>query len=111
MSVEVSFLGSNPFRVSIVYASCKYLIRRELWQHLLSIVQPNIPWMVVGDLRSSLLRLKVQEELRRVFKQWKISLLSLIMHASLIVVLWTVDILGVTIIKIGSESGLELIVQ
>ena len=42
LTVEVSFMGSDKFHVSFVYAKCDHILRRPLWSH----------WMIVRDFNA-----------------------------------------------------------
>lgn len=41
--------GSMRVLLSLVYAECRYVERRELWNSLKSMANVSIPWLVVGD--------------------------------------------------------------
>ncbi|XP_040996161.1 uncharacterized protein LOC121242352 [Juglans microcarpa x Juglans regia] len=41
--------GSMQVLLSLVYAKCRYVERRELWNSLRSTASVNIPWLVAGD--------------------------------------------------------------
>ncbi|XP_040988930.1 uncharacterized protein LOC121236546 [Juglans microcarpa x Juglans regia] len=48
--VTVSILfDSHPIVVSVVYAKCNYLERRELWSQLQLDLPTDDPWLCIGD--------------------------------------------------------------
>ena len=52
---ELKFMNSELFWLTVVYAKCKQILRRDLWQHLNNLTIPcNMPWIVLGDFNSIL---------------------------------------------------------
>ena len=51
LTVELTFMNTEVFWISVVYASCDYVLRRSLWDHLIGV---DMPWVVVGDFNSIL---------------------------------------------------------
>ena len=52
LTMEVSFLGTEVFLVSFIYAKCDHVLRRPLWDHLASLQQSSFSWMIVGDFNT-----------------------------------------------------------
>ena len=49
--VDVSVRGAASVRCSFVYAACDIGLRKQLWEHLISLSSLNVPWMIAGDFK------------------------------------------------------------
>ncbi|XP_042509129.1 uncharacterized protein LOC122084758 [Macadamia integrifolia] len=54
LSITVDWLG-NCVGLTFVHANCFMVKRRELWSELGLVVNPNLPWSVIGDFNATLL--------------------------------------------------------
>ncbi|XP_042484156.1 uncharacterized protein LOC122064513 [Macadamia integrifolia] len=54
LSITVDWLG-NCVGLTFVHANCFTVKRRELWSELGLVVNPNLPWSVIGDFNATLL--------------------------------------------------------